>query len=279
MNTTNPLNKYFRQPSIYMRLPSQGRHYPQGSLEMPENSELPVYPMTVRDEIMNCTPDALFNGDSVVALIESCVPNIKNAWAVPSVDMDAILIAIKIATYGKDLEINGLCTHCKEYSDYTIDLNKQLAQFGRSDYSLPSKIGQFTIAFRPLSYKEINETSQEQFTEQKVMNILPESKMSDKEKLQQINELLVKITDGTIITLTKSIESIRTDDVIVNDEQQIKEFLDNCSSTVFTAIKNAAIEKRSAGTLKPLNLTCSHCNKIYEQNLTLDASNFFGPSS
>jgi hypothetical protein len=279
MNTTNPLNKYFRQPSIYMRLPSQGRHYPQGSLEMPENSELPVYPMTVRDEIMNRTPDALFNGDSVVALIESCVPNIKNAWAVPSVDMDAILIAIKIATYGKDLEINGLCTHCKEYSDYTIDLNKQLAQFGRSDYSLPSKIGQFTIAFRPLSYKEINETSQEQFTEQKVMNILPESKMSDKEKLQQINELLVKITDGTIITLTKSIESIRTDDVIVNDEQQIKEFLDNCSSTVFTAIKNAAIEKRSAGTLKPLNLTCSHCNKIYEQNLTLDASNFFGPSS
>jgi hypothetical protein len=267
MNTTNPLNKYFRQPSIYMRLPSQGRHYPQGSLEMPENSELPVYPMTVRDEIMNRTPDALFNGDSVVALIESCVPNIKNAWAVPSVDMDAILIAIKIATYGKDLEINGLCTHCKEYSDYTIDLNKQLAQFGRSDYSLPSKIGQFTIAFRPLSYKEINETSQEQFTEQKVMNILPESKMSDKEKLQQINELLVKITDGTIITLTKSIESIRTDDVIVNDEQQIKEFLDNCSSTVFTAIKNAAIEKRSAG------------NKIYEQNLTLDASNFFGPSS
>ena len=279
MNTTNPLNKYFRQPTIYMRLPSQGRHYPQGSLEMPENSELPVYPMTVRDEIMNRTPDALFNGDSVVALIESCVPNIKNAWAVPSVDMDAILIAIKIATYGKDLEINGLCTHCKEYSDYTIDLNKQLAQFGRSDYSLPSKIGQFTIAFRPLSYKEINETSQEQFTEQKVMNILPESKMSDKEKLQQINELLVKITDGTIITLTKSIESIRTDDVIVNDEQQIKEFLDNCSSTVFTAIKNAAIEKRSAGTLKPLNLTCSHCNKIYEQNLTLDASNFFGPSS
>lgn len=279
MNTTNPLNKYFRQPTIYMRLPSQGQHYPQGSLEMPENSELPVYPMTVRDEIMNRTPDALFNGDSVVALIESCVPNIKNAWAVPSVDMDAILIAIKIATYGKDLEITGMCSHCKEYSDYIIDLNKQLAQFGRSDYSVPSKIGQFTIAFRPLSYKEINETSQQQFAEQKILDVMPESNLSDKEKLQEINKLLIKITDGSVITLSKSIESIRTDEVIVNDEQQIKEFLDNCSSTVFNAIKDAAIEKRSAGMLKPLNLTCNHCTKTYQQTLTLDTSNFFGPSS
>jgi hypothetical protein len=57
------------------------------------------------------------------------------------------------------------------------------------------------------------------------------------------------------------------------------EFLTNCSSQIFNAIKDAAIAKRSASNLKPLKLTCSHCAKDYEQPLVLDLSNFFGRSS
>lgn len=279
MKENNPLSRYFRQPTIYLRLPSMGRHYDPGTLDMPENGELPVYPMTVRDEIINKTPDALFNGSAVVNLIQSCVPNIKNAWAVPSIDLDSILIAIKIATYGKDLDITGSCTHCREASEYVIDLNTTLAEIGRSDYNKPERIGQFEIIFRPLNYREINETSQEQFNEQKIMNILPESGLSDQERIQQINELIVKITDGTIIALSKSISSIRTDEVLVSDEQQIREFLDNCPTALFAAIRDSAVTKRQAGAMKPLRLTCSHCNKQYEQTLTLDLSNFFVPSS
>lgn len=279
MTSTNPLSRYFRQPAIYMRLPSGGQHYEPDSLDMPPNNELPVFPMTVRDEIINRTPDALFNGTSVVDLIHSCVPNIKNAWSVPSIDLDAILIAIKIATYGKDLDIIGICTHCKETSDYIIDLNLQLAQIGRSEYQKPAKLGQFEIVFKPLSYREINETNQAQFNEQKLMNILPEAQLTDAERLKQINDLIVKVTEGTIVALSKSISLIRTDDAIVADEQQIKEFLDNCPSHTFNAIKDAAIEKRNISSMKPLKLTCSHCSKDYEQILTLDLSNFFGRSS
>lgn len=279
MTSTNPLGRYFRQPTIYMKLPSGGQHYEDGSLDLPPNEELPVFPMTVRDEIINRTPDALFNGSSVVQLIQSCVPNIKNAWAVPSIDLDAILIAIKIATYGKDMDITGICTHCKETSDYMIDLNVQLAQIGRSEYQKPVKLRQFDIVFRPLSYQEINETNQTQFNEQKLMTMLPEAPLTDAERLRQINDLIVKVTEGTIVTLSKSISLIRTDDVMVTDEQQIKEFLDNCPTDVFNAIKDAAIEKRNISAMKPLKLTCSHCEKEYEQILTLDLSNFFERSS
>jgi hypothetical protein len=235
--------------------------------------------MTVRDEIINKTPDALFNGSAVVNLIQSCVPNIKDAWAIPSVDIDSILIAIKVATYGKDLDITGSCTHCRESSDYVIDLNRVLAEIGTTDYNSPQRIGQFELMFRPLSYHEINETSKEQFNEQKILNILPESGLSDQERVQEINKLIVKITDGTISALSKSISSIRTDDVIVTDEQQINEFLNNCPNAMFTAIRDAAVAKRQAGAMKPLKLTCNHCEKQYEQTLTLDLSNFFVPSS
>lgn len=60
----NPLQQYFRRPAIYIKLPSDGRYYSDGILSMPENHELPVYPMTAIDEITAKTPDALFNGTS-----------------------------------------------------------------------------------------------------------------------------------------------------------------------------------------------------------------------
>lgn len=279
MTSSNPLNRYFRQPTIYLRLPSGGQHYGPNDIEMPPNGELPVYPMTVRDEIVNKTPDALFNGSSVVNLIQSCVPNIKNAWAVPSIDLDAILIAIKVATYGKDIDITGVCTHCNETSDYVIDLNHQLALIGRSEYQKSAKIGQFEIMFRPLTYHEINEANQEQFNEQKLAEVLPTADLSDADKLKQINDLVIKITEGTIKAVSRSINSIRTDDVIVTEELQIQEFLNNCPAKIFDSIKDAAIEKRNASNLKPLKLTCNHCTKEYEQPLILDLSNFFGRSS
>lgn len=46
MSNNNPLKQYFRRPAVYIKLPSNGKNYTEGSLDMPENGELPVYPMT-----------------------------------------------------------------------------------------------------------------------------------------------------------------------------------------------------------------------------------------
>jgi hypothetical protein len=48
---TNPLKQYFRRPAIYLRLPSNGKFYSQGAIDLPDNKEIPVYPMTAIDEI------------------------------------------------------------------------------------------------------------------------------------------------------------------------------------------------------------------------------------
>ena len=105
MLPNNPLTQYFRQPAIYIRLPSQGKFYPNGSLNMPPNGELPVLPMTSVDEITYRTPDALFNGSATVSVIKSCVPNIRDPWVMPSADMDAVLVGIRIASYGHDMDM------------------------------------------------------------------------------------------------------------------------------------------------------------------------------
>ena len=77
---TNPLNKYFRQASIYVSLPS-GTNYPTDVVAPSETGEIGVMAMTAKDEIRFKTPDALMNGQGVVDVIQSCVPAIKNAWS------------------------------------------------------------------------------------------------------------------------------------------------------------------------------------------------------
>ena len=47
----NPLQKYYRQPKIYLDLPSKGNFYPKGAIEG-DPSKLPVFGMTAMDEIM-----------------------------------------------------------------------------------------------------------------------------------------------------------------------------------------------------------------------------------
>ena len=91
--TANPLKQFFRQPSIYLRLPSLGQYWDQSAIDMPPNKELPVYPMTAIDEITYRTPDALFNGQAVINVIQSCIPAIRDAWSTPGSDLNSILVA------------------------------------------------------------------------------------------------------------------------------------------------------------------------------------------
>ena len=77
---TNPLKAFFRQPAIYLKLPSNGSFWPEDSVDFPHNRELPVYPMTAVDEIITRTPDALFNGSTITEIISSCVPNIRTTF-------------------------------------------------------------------------------------------------------------------------------------------------------------------------------------------------------
>ena len=53
---SNPLQKYFRQPKLYITLPSKGKFYPGGVFESTESGELPVFSMTAKDELTFKTP-------------------------------------------------------------------------------------------------------------------------------------------------------------------------------------------------------------------------------
>ncbi len=277
--TANPLRQFFRQPAIYLRLPSNGNFWPKDSIDFPANMELPVLPMTAIDEITYRTPDALFNGQAVVSVIESCVPNIKDAWKTPSIDINAILVALRIASYGHELEITSTCPKCAEPGDFNLDLRTVLDQIKSPDFAECIKHGDLEIFFKPMDYAEQHATNHEQWQEQRLIQMIPGSDLPDDEKIAKLNEALQKLTKLTVNALKHSIACIKTPKAMVTETEFISEFLSNCDRKLFNQIRDQVIVYRESTEFKPMQLTCHSCEHKYNQALTLDMASFFEPAS
>jgi hypothetical protein len=276
MNEVNPLKQYFRRPALYLKLPSGGVGYSEGSLEMPENGELPIYPMTAIDDITSKTPDALFNGSAIVDIIKSCVPNIKDPWEVNSIDLDPILVAIRTASTGDKMEIETTCPECNEDTKYDVNLSRILAGFNPGNYQQLVQIGNdLTIKFRPLKYTEINKANTSQFDVQRMLinlQALPEGE----EKLNKSNEVVKVINEMTMRLIADTIEYIKVPEVTVLDKNHIFEFLTNIDSKSYDLIKDTNFSLRKSTENKPLEIKCMHCSKEYQQAFTVNVSDFFG---
>ena len=222
----NPLQKYFRQPKIYLRLPSKGQYYPPNALDMPESGELPVYPMTAKDELQMKTPDALLNGEATVSVIKSCVPNIKDPWKMPSIDSDAILIAIRLATYGEKLDINTKVPNTGEERTFEVDLRVLLDQLADFSFEPYIEVNEFmNIEIRPSTYKEFTENTIKTFEEQRIFRLVNDNSIPDEQKLASFSQSFRRLTDLTIDVVINSIVCIDTAEGKVSNKDQIKDFL------------------------------------------------------
>lgn len=276
---SNPLSQYFRQPAIFIRLPSQGNFYPPNALEHTVNGEYPVLPMTTVDEITYRTPDALFNGQAVCSVIESCVPNIKDAWSIPSVDIDSILVAIRIATYGSDLDISSICPECETESEYTLNLTQVLNSISCMDYSKSLAIGDLEIWFQPLSYKQINDNSLTQFEEQRSLQSLQNLDTNNPAQVKQLSDVLKKINGITTRALAQCIAMVKIPSAQVTEFEHIAEWLSNCDRKTFATIRDHIIESKQRSELRPMKIKCNNCSHDYEQPFTLNMTDFFEGAS
>lgn len=276
---TNPLKQYFRQPAIFVRLPSQGKFWPKESLEMPANGELPVLPMTTMDEITYRTPDALFNGQAVVSVIQSCIPAIRDAWQTPSTDIDTLLISIRIATYGHEMDITVQCPACGTESDFGVDLRGVLDQIKLPDYTQPLTLGDLEIWFKPMTYRDINANNLAQFEDQKLMQSLDAAEISEEQRLKTISEVLKKLTAVTAQALGQNIAMVKTPSAQVIDSSHIGEFLLNCDKSLFNSVKDHVVGLRQASEIKPIHLKCTNCGHEHDQSFTLDMTTFFEDAS
>lgn len=271
----NPLKQYFRRPAVYLKLPSGGKDYAPGIIDMPPTGELPIFPMTAIDEITAKTPDALFNGTAVSELIKSCIPNIKDPWAISSNDLDAILIGIKAAaTPSGVLEIESTCPSCQDVSTYGINLVGVLSTMKSGDYSEELTLGDLSFKFRPITYKEMNAAAIGQFEIQKMFTTIAEIQ-DEKERELASQEALRRITDLTMEVLSQSLEYIKTPNTMVDQKPFILDFLKNCDKNIYYEIRDHNAMLKTGTEMKPIDIKCVSCNHEYEQPFTLNPSDFF----
>jgi hypothetical protein len=273
----NPLASFFRQPKIHISLPSKGKFYPDGVLSYTETGEFPVYAMTARDELLFKTPDAMMNGSATVDVIKSCIPSITDPWKMPSIDIDAVLCGIRIATYGHQMDMTSQCPHCGHINDLTIDLRMLLDSFNNIEFKTEIVVNDsIVIRLRPLSYAEITKTNLKVFEHQRIFNIINDQAMSEEDKIKLVQESFAKLTDLTIQSVAQSITSVETSAGSTSEYAFIEEFIRNTDKTVFNEISKT-IEASKKSTQSPvLDTTCSECSTPFKVGLTLDQSDFFG---
>ena len=275
----NPLTHWFRQPKIYVKLPSNGRFYPANALDVSDNGEYPVYAMTAKDELMFKTPDALLSGQSTVEVIKSCIPAIKDPWKMPSIDLDFALIVIRVATYGEKMEISADCPHCKEENNYDVDLTAWINLFNNFTYQEQIEIDPLVVHVRPYTYQEVTKTSIKTLEQQRLFNVINDDSLTDEKKLEMFGKSFVKITELTVDVIAECIAKIDTPNGSTSDKAQIKEFINNCSKDVFNKVSKHVTDLKGLVDLKLNDAECQHCHEHFEIPITMDQSNFFDVKS
>lgn len=279
----NPLINFMRQPKIYIKLPSGGAYWPKKSLDMPETGEFPVYSMTARDELMFKTPDALMNGQAIVDVIQSCMPNIKNAWDCPTIDLDTILIAIRLATYGEKMPFTHKVPVVGEDIDFDLDLRLLLDKQQENHWLEQVPISEDMIIFvKPLTYKHMTQTSLKSFETSRIMNIVNDEKISDEERIKLFNTSFSSLTKISIDLMAESIYKIITSTAEVTEPSYIKEFVANADKDIFEVVQNHLSKLKKDNELPDLNFTstpeqvAAGAPETYSIPVNFNNSDFFG---
>ena len=279
----NPLASFMRQPKIYIRLPSQGEFWPAGSLAVSETGEYPVYSMTAKDELMLKVPDAVMSGQAVVDVIQHCMPHVKNAWLIPSIDLDVILIGIRLATYGEKMT-TPITLNEEDEMEYTVDLREvmdSLMQHITWDPVVPIN-EDLTVYVRPMNYKQISSSAVSTFETQKMLQIANNETASDEQKIQAFKESFNKLSEVTIGIVENSIFRIDSSQGPTDNAKHIKEFIENVDKEIFNAIQNHLDQLKEINSIKPIRVPVTDAMRargvtaeVIEVPLVFDPSTFF----
>lgn len=276
----NPLQQYFRAPKLYVKLPSQASYYGPEEVDLTANGEVAVYPMTAMDQILIRTPDALLNGDAMIKVISSCVPGIKHPKKLVEPDINTLFVAIRIATSGAQLQVDGVCPSCGHENTYEVDLNAMIETQSIMDVNSTMEMdGSLLLHLKPYDFEQRNLTLLNEIQETQAVSLIQNnSDMSDVEKLTKLGQHMSSMAERTFEIAAKSISHItviKTGES-VTDRQFIEEFMKNITKDQAEQITNKIKEMNKTGVDTQHNFECASCGHAWSQPVDLDPASFFG---
>ena len=271
----NPLQQYFRQPKIYIDLPLSGVYSSKGTLTQYE--KLPIFGMTGMDEIIMKTPDALLSGESVAKVIASCCPAVIDSNKLCNFDVNKLLCAIKIATYGNDFDIDHVCSECSTEATYTLSVGEFIEYYNNCKSDFKIELDDIVIKLRPLTYQESNKFDYDMFIVQKQLNqvVLADQTTPTDENAILMADLFEKLNTIQSSIVFTAIDEIQTKTTVVTERDFIKEYLDNSDQVVYNKIKEKYIDIAKTYALPAKTVICGNCNHEDTVGVELNYTTFF----
>ncbi len=286
----NPLLPYIRQPEVYIRLPSQGYFGAAQCINVTPTKELAISAMTTNDDLLLKTPEALLNGDAMAKVIQSCCPDVKNVYDLCTPDVDALLLAIRQASYGEDMDIDASCPKCEHSAVYGVNIPIILASIKPLEEKYEVKLSNnVTVSVRPFTYSDSIKESMKKYEEGQVMRALiekeelEESGATDRaaQLSSQFGDVLKSLSDLMVELCANCILEIRDPDgnIIQAEAEHIFEWVKFLPRKDAVKIQDQIAEINSSGIAKTQKLECEECQHVWETDITFDPSHFFVQSS
>jgi hypothetical protein len=274
----NPLMQYYRSEKCHIKLPSGTNYYKNDEVSFNDSGEISIKPMTGQDEITMKNPDALLNGTAITDVIKSCVEGVKKPELLLSNDIDAIMVAIRVATYGDTMDIQSKCPACGHSNDFEVNLSNILASTEYLDEHYPVNLDNgLTVFVKPFTYKDTLKSLKVQFEQTKIMKALENDNITDEKRLQLFSESFSSLTALNSMLVANSIVNIvdESNDINVNDKEFIKDFLKNTDKKSFDKIEEMSRLVNHVGITRELSAKCQECKHEWESPIDFNPVNFF----
>ena len=278
----NPLKSYVRTPKLQVLLPSRGKW---GDTETASKitGEIPVYPMTSKDEVMIKNPDALLNGESVASVLKSCT-GIENVYDLTNNDVEFLLVAIRYATSGNEMEIDAVCPNDQHVNRVAVDLERILDSVEEMDKTYQTRLENgLKVNLKPMSFKNAQRLSLNAFQEATTLQTINDTKLPQTERIKVFNKSFEAIADLAVETLIDSIVSVIVpegeEEKTVTDKKFIGEWVKGMSSAEAKHIQTKLDEINKEGFDHSYNVVCEECGTKFKTSIEFNVSNFFGTGS
>ncbi len=278
MPPQNPLKQFFRQAKFYIKVPSGVKYYPPGVIEFTDGGEIGIMPMTGKDELVLKNPDALLNGEALIEVITSCVPGVKNPRALLTNDINALITAIRYATYNDTLETTINCPVCTHENTYNLDLQYALDNMTtlESDYFV--NLDSVTVYVRPYAFPELLKGLHSQFEQSKLAKAIDNESITDGQRsdifTKAFKEIAIVKFDLMTQAVQKVVYSVDGNEQAVTDKRFIKEFLQNINKKDVDKVTDLVDEINAIGIKRTFTAKCEKCEHSWENEIDFNPVNF-----
>lgn len=280
--STNPLQKYFRRPAMWIRLPTLGKWYTQGEVTFNDRQEVQVFGITAIDEIMLNTPDALFNGHALETVITSCIPEVRDVKNLLQPDLNALFVGIKSASNNGKYEITRICENCRHENTFEMQCNHLIDSmtYVEDSDTIVNIDSDIRVHVKPYTFEMRSLLIQRQLEERKVLSAIDNDTESTDSLLKadvfaRSLEKMSRLTFRLIADSVTRIEILGKDHQSVTDKDHIAEWLTNVNKNISDAIISTVNALNEVGPPRSTDAQCQNCGHTWKEALNFDPALFF----